>query len=98
MNPFGSQLAPMDILLQNIREEALTSSFLGEEIALSLEGKLGGKIKTDKKTRINKQVSRVRGNIQAELPLDTYIQTKNGEILNGSHIGIYESTGTAITK
>jgi hypothetical protein len=98
VNPFGSQLAPMDILLQNIREEALTSSFLGEEIALSLEGKLGGKIKTDKKTRINKQVSRVRGNIQAELPLDTYIQTKNGEILNGSHIGIYESTGTAITK
>lgn len=98
VNPFGSQLAPMDILLQNIREEALASSFIGEEIALSLEGKLGGKIKTDKKTRINKQVSRVRGNIQAELPLDTYIQTKNGEILNGSYIGIYESTGTAITK
>ncbi|MBP9779159.1 hypothetical protein KBD33_00880 [Candidatus Gracilibacteria bacterium] len=98
VNPFGSQLVPMDILLQNIREEALTSSFIGEEIALSLEGKFGGRIKTDKKTRINKQVSRVRGNIQAELPLDTYIQTNKGEILNGSHIGIYESTGTAITK
>ncbi len=57
LNSHFEQLIPQqDLLLQNLREEVLTSLFIGEDVGASLEGKVGKRIKTDKKTRINKEI------------------------------------------
>jgi hypothetical protein len=96
--PYENPPSTIDVILQNMREEALTSQFIGEDIARSVEGKTWNRIKLDKKTRINKEISRFRGNIQAELPTETEIRSEKGDILLWGEIGIYEATGSEAIK
>ena len=94
-------LAPgsaIEALLQSMRAEELTSNFIGEEIIRTLDGKSGKIITTDKKTRMNKEVSRFHGLIQAELGINTEIRSNSGDTLLGSDIGVYEATGSVISK
>lgn len=97
-SPYQTNPLQQDLLLQNLREDILTSLFIGEDVADSLTGKTGKILKTDKKTRLNKKIAEFRGNIQAELEKDTEIQTVHGETLSGDDIGVYEVSSEIAEK